>query len=70
MKKVCILGTCRVSTLPVNFIKYINPNMDGGGNSKLYVTDKNIEIHTQPITYSTKLADVRDILQYLQGKNI
>jgi hypothetical protein len=68
MKKVCILGTCRVSNLPATFIKFINPDMDGGGCSKLYVTEKNVEIHTQPITYSTKLADVRDILKYLQGK--
>ena len=42
--------------------------MDGGGCSKLYITEKNIEIHCQPITYSTKLADVRDILKYLQGE--
>jgi hypothetical protein len=68
IRKVCILGTCRVSNLPLKSIKFINPNMDAGNSSKLYVTEKNIEIHCQPITYSTKLADVRDILKYLQGK--
>lgn len=65
--KVCILGTCRVGNLLMEHEKYINPYMDSGTQSKIYNYNK-IKIHTQPITYTTKLADVRDILKYLQGK--
>jgi hypothetical protein len=41
--------------------------MNGGAQSKLYKFN-NCRIHCQPITYTTKLADVRDNLKYLQGK--
>ena len=67
MKKVCIFGTCRVSALPAKCIKELNL-MEGGMQSKLYETEDKIRIHTQPITYSSKLADVRDILKYMRGE--
>ena len=65
--KVCVMGTCRVSTLKTKVIRHINKYMNGGGQSKIYEYNQ-VKIHTQPITYTTKLSDVRDCLKYLHGK--
>ena len=78
--KVCIMGTCRVcltDILPKKkkrfyLKKYINYHIVGH-HSKVYIymnkNNKKVRIHTQPITYTTKLADVMNCLEYLQGKN-
>lgn len=64
--KACILGTCRTCDIKTRFICKINPYVNAGDQSKIYKY-KDIMIHTQPITYTTKLSDVRDILKYLKG---
>ena len=65
--KICVMGSCRVSTLNTKAIRHINEYMNGGHQSKIYEYNQ-VKIHTQPITYTTKLSDVRDCLKYLHGK--
>ena len=60
------MGTCRMGNLHTTFIDYINPYMRAGQQSKTY-NYKNTRIDIQPITYTTKLSDVRDVLKYMQG---
>lgn len=64
-KKVCIMGTCRVSNLLGLTWEYLN-YFSAGGHSKLYEYN-GIKILAQPVTYTTKLADTRDALLYMRG---
>lgn len=69
--KVCILGTCRIGNLyncSIFIDRAINPYIISQ-TSRLYIDNNSgTKIITQPINYTTKLADIRDVLLYLQGK--
>lgn len=65
--KVCIFGTCRVCNLfTAEYVSKIIPYVNAGDQSRIYKY-KNATIHAQPITYTTKLSDTRDVLKYMYG---
>lgn len=65
--KICIMGTCRVcNLLTTEYIGKINPYVNAGDQSRIYKY-KNAIIHSQAITYTTKLSDTRDVLKYMYG---
>lgn len=66
MKDVYIFGTCRVTQ--INNQKISSFAKIRRYHSNYYRTESGINIHTQPVNYTTKLQDVLDAILYMKGE--
>ncbi len=66
MKDIFIFGTCRVCYPDHEAIKFVRTLREY--HSREYKIGEDTRIYTEPVNYTTKLADILDSILYMKGK--